>query len=169
DRAGVALRTRIDYALGNTALALGDVAAAIRHYDACLTSTAPGEPLAVIRRDAAINRRFAEEAARRPSSRPRSHERSSSPPNRPKESSLDNGKPPLGPLSEAPPPGAGSQATATTGRHGPGGARGIGPATPKAGSPEVRLATALENIREAKHHRIEDESPPDREKDRIDW
>jgi Ca-activated chloride channel homolog len=169
DRAGVALRTRIDYALGNTALALGDVAAAIRHYDACLASTAPGEPLAAIRRDAAINRRFAEEAARRPSSRPRPDEGSSLPPDRPKEPSLTNGKPPLGPLSEAPPPDVGSQATATTGRRGPGGARGTGPAPPKAGSPEGRLATALENIREAKHHRIEDESPPDREKDRMDW
>ena len=169
DRAGAALRTQIDYALGNTALALGDVAAAIRRYDACLASTAPGEPLAAIRRDAAINRRFAEEAAQRPSSRPRPDEGSSSPPDRPKEPILTNGKPPLGPLSEAPPPGAGSQATATTGRHGPGGARGTGPAPPKAGSPEGRLATALENIREAKHHRIEDESPPDREKDRMDW
>ena len=42
ERAGPGLRTKIDYALGNTSLALGDVAAALRHYDACLASTVRG-------------------------------------------------------------------------------------------------------------------------------
>ena len=69
-RADAGLRTKIDYALGNTALALGDLAAAIRHYDDCLASTVAGAELDVVRRDAAINREFAEEQARRSPSPP---------------------------------------------------------------------------------------------------
>ena len=57
------LRIKIDYALGNTALALGDIPAAIRSYDDCLASTARGAVLDAVRRDAAINRRFALEQA----------------------------------------------------------------------------------------------------------
>ena len=67
ERAGPGLRTKIDYALGNTSLALGDVAAALRHYDACLASTVRGAPFDAVRRDAAINRQFAVEQGARPS------------------------------------------------------------------------------------------------------
>ena len=63
DRARTALRTKIDYALGNTALVLGDVAGAVEHYDNCLASTAAGAGLDVVRQDAAINRQFALEQA----------------------------------------------------------------------------------------------------------
>ena len=62
-RADGSLRTKIDYALGNTALALGDIPGAIRSYDDCLASTAGGAALDAVRRDAAINRRFALEQA----------------------------------------------------------------------------------------------------------
>ena len=53
------LRTKIDYALGNTALVEGDIAGAIQSYDQCLASTAAGEAMDAVRRDAAINRQFA--------------------------------------------------------------------------------------------------------------
>ena len=59
ERADLSLRTKIDYALGNTALAEGDIPGAIRSYDDCVASTAPGAALEAVRRDAAINRRFA--------------------------------------------------------------------------------------------------------------
>ena len=61
-----ALRTKIDYALGNTALGLGDVPAAIAAYDSCIASTARGAELDVVRRDAAINREFAHKHAQSP-------------------------------------------------------------------------------------------------------
>ncbi len=41
-RASPILRIKIDYALGNTALALGELAAAIKSYDDCLSTTAGG-------------------------------------------------------------------------------------------------------------------------------
>ena len=63
-RADAGLRTKIDFALGNTALALGDVAGAVEHYDRCLGSTASGPGLDDVRRDAAINREFAIEQAK---------------------------------------------------------------------------------------------------------
>ena len=59
ERAGSFLRTKIDYALGNTALAEGDIPGAIRSYDECVASTAQARRLEAVRRDAAINRRFA--------------------------------------------------------------------------------------------------------------
>jgi Ca-activated chloride channel family protein len=59
DGAGGALRTKIEYALGNTALLLADVAGAVDHYDNCLSSTAVGPGLDLVRNDAAINRLYA--------------------------------------------------------------------------------------------------------------
>ena len=58
ERADAFLRTKIDYALGNTALAEGDIPGAIRSYDECVASTAPGAALEAVRRDAAINRKI---------------------------------------------------------------------------------------------------------------
>lgn len=57
DRAGSnpSLRARIDFALGNTALALGDVPNAIEHYDRCLKTA--DDP--ALRDNATVNRRFA--------------------------------------------------------------------------------------------------------------
>jgi Ca-activated chloride channel family protein len=58
-RANEALRIKIDYALGNATLLVGDAEAALRHYDDCLAATTPGTELDQIRRDAAINRQVA--------------------------------------------------------------------------------------------------------------
>ena len=67
--AGAALRTKIDYALGNTAAALGMLAEAIQHYDDCIASTAVGPGLDDVKRDAVINRAFVIEHAKRARSR----------------------------------------------------------------------------------------------------
>jgi Ca-activated chloride channel family protein len=66
-RADDALRTKIDYAMGNTALAMGDVPAAIAAYDACINSTARGAELDAVRRDATTNRDFALQHVQSPS------------------------------------------------------------------------------------------------------
>ena len=50
---------RLTNALGNTALVEGDIAGAVRSYDECVGSTARGAALEAVRRDAAINRKFA--------------------------------------------------------------------------------------------------------------
>jgi Ca-activated chloride channel family protein len=150
-RAGPALRTRIDYALGNTSLALGDIAGAIRHYDACIVSTAAGIGLDEVRRDAAINRRFAEESAQKspapsggegePSGTPRSH---------PPGSKRGDGASP-----EARPPASdpGSSGRDSAGGH------SAEPSRSPSGTPEQRLDEALRRIRDARQQR-EDESPP---------
>ena len=65
--ADYSLRTKIDFALGNTALALGDIPAAIASYDDCVTSTVRGAGLDDVRSDAAINRDFAYKQAQSPS------------------------------------------------------------------------------------------------------
>jgi len=54
------LRTKIDFALGNTALANGDLLQALAHYDECLASAEPGRSMTAVRSDAAENRRYAE-------------------------------------------------------------------------------------------------------------
>ncbi len=64
ERADADLRTKIDYALGNTALTLGDLTAAVKHYDDCLGSTTRGPLYDAIRRDAALNRQYAEEQSK---------------------------------------------------------------------------------------------------------
>jgi Ca-activated chloride channel family protein len=161
ERADAALRTKIDYALGNTALALGDIPAAIRHYDDCLASTARGEALDAVRRDAAVNRRFAEDQAKRPSTPPPGDEKSSPPPDRPRARDAqgkgsDRGDPSA---KSAPPPhgGGGSPDAPPLDRRRAGGAGGAGENTPRPGSPEERLDAALEQIREAKRRRLPEE------------
>src|SRR5512135_245529 len=172
-RADARLRTKIDYALGNTALALGEVAEAIRHYDACLASTVLDADLDAVRRGAAINRRFAaEESARRPSAPPEPSSGSGSRPDRPR---APGPNPNGDESSKSSPPGAESETPVPpedfppSGRRGPGGAGGD-VTDPRHGSPEDRLAEALDNIREAKRRRLPDEPPPDEEgDDREDW
>jgi Ca-activated chloride channel homolog len=166
ERASRHMRTKIDYALGNTALALGDPLGAIRHYDACLASTAPGPDLVAVRRDAAINRRFAEEQARRPPAPPDPDRASKAPPDRPKPQEPGGRGEDRGPSGPQAP--GGSRDPATSDRRGPGGAGGTGPAPPRPGSPEARLAAALDDIRDARRRRIADEVPP-ADEDRKDW
>ena len=165
------LRIKIDYALGNTALALGGRDEAIRFYDACLASTATGEELDAVRADAAVNREFAVHAApRRPSSAPPEGEkdRGNRPAPRPKPPPGSNAKPDPSkslPPGAIPPPGDDPASQ----HRGPGGAGGDA-TDPRPGSPEARLAEALDNIREAKRGRLGDQVPGEDEgDDRKDW
>lgn len=174
ERAGAALRTKIDFALGNTALTLGDVAAALGHYDDCLGSTARGVALDAVRRDAAINRRFAEQQARQPSAPPESEQNPSdqNPRDRRPKGQQGEGS---GSQSHSQSPGQGgsqgesAQDSTGAGRRGPGGAGGAGAAPPGPGSPEERLASALKNLREARDHRRIDDELPAADEHRRDW
>jgi Ca-activated chloride channel family protein len=161
-RAGEALRTKIDFAQGNTALALGDVTGAIAHYDACLASRSPGSDLDAVRRDAAENRKFAVESARRSVPSSEGGEGSSPAPK--------SGRPPSeGPDQDRAQRGStGAEASqdvmnagqSRPGRRGPGGAGGSGPAPPEPGSPEEQLESALERVRESRRHRLPEPPPP---------
>ena len=166
ERADAGLRTRIDFALGNSALARGDIPGALRDYDACLASRTPGT--AAVRRDALANRRFAEQLARDPAAGREGGNRSgpSTPkgprpqvPGAAKEAADASAPTPEGGPSGSPPPGT----------RGAGGAGGGGPAPPRAGSPEARLADALDRIRAARQRRLAAEPPPAEDADRKDW
>lgn len=172
-----ALRTRIDYALGNTALALGEVPGAIVSYDSCIASTARGEGLDSVRSDAAVNREFAYQQAQTPSV-PQGQG--------PEDSSSARG--PNGRRSRERPPGGeepsaggddengpsaggagGEDSSDKEGRNRPrkrrrfGGAGGSRTTPPGASgeSPEDRLDAALDDIRSAQEsRRLPDEPPP---------
>jgi Ca-activated chloride channel family protein len=175
------LRTKIDFALGNTALALGKLAEAIAHYDDCLASTAPGADLDEVRRQAAANRKFVEDLARRTPPAPeggkdparapdadtgadRPEPRPSDQPDRPQVADPSNAaSQPGGPENPGGP--------IPSGLRGPGGAGGSGPAPPRPapGSPEARLARALKNVREARRQRIDEPAPAKVSRDLKDW
>jgi Ca-activated chloride channel family protein len=184
ERAGSFLRTKIDYALGNTALAGGDIPGAIRSYDDCLASSAPGAALNAVRRDAAINRQFALEQPQSPSlpqsndSGDRSDHRN--PDQRKSPHRQAGGQPSDGqPESDQGSGGSSPEAEGQDDRARPpssrrriGGAGG-GRTTPPGAlgnSPEDRLDAALENIRAAQSRRLPDEDPPQSvPDDRKDW
>ncbi len=166
------LRTKIDYALGNTSLALGDIAGAIAHYDDCMNSTAKGPGLDIVKQDAAINRKFAEERSRNPSMPPDPDKEDSNGAKQPRQRKQQGGNdddmdapdPQGGQSPDSPPPGSSSPNKGA----GAGGAGGGGPNPPRPGSPEARLAAAVENIKEARKGRLEEEtSAPER--DKLDW
>jgi Ca-activated chloride channel family protein len=183
-----ALRTKIDYALGNTALALGDLEAAIASYDDCLASTARGAALDIVRKDAAINRQFAleqrqspalpqgESSGDRPQSERPERRRPGSRRRGPDDSGLD-GEPDDGQGSRGTNPEAGSEGAEN--RQGPGnsrrrigGAGGAGSAPPgsQGGSPDDRLDAALQQILASEGNRLPEEQPPtSRSDDRKDW
>ncbi|MDG3005086.1 VWA domain-containing protein [Paludisphaera mucosa] len=167
-RADAALRTKIDYALGNAAIGLGDLPNAVRHYDACLASTAPGEALDAVRSDAAINRRFALEQLQEAISRQDEpapddpSDRKDTPDGTPRggEAKPDDGPgdDPEGRSGDADP--SGGRETDRPSPRKRGGAGGDDP-SPPGGSPDARLDDALEQIRDARRRRLPDEPPPD--------
>jgi len=155
-RAGRGLRARIDFALGNTALALGEPAVAIRSYDSCLASAGRTNALAAVRRDAELNRAFAVAQAPRAPTAGGEGDPGGRPPGRRPEPKGDRGGP--GPGAG---PGQSPAPSPPTGRRGAGGAGGGGPAPPtgRAGeSPEDQLEHALDDVRDARRRRIPD--PP---------
>jgi Ca-activated chloride channel family protein len=164
DRGDAGLRTKVDFALGNTAVALGDIPTALRHYDACLASPVPGPVFDAVRRDAAINRRFVAQLTQPPPDTPKEsggHSRASRDP--PAATKSDVERSPSAPGSAGVPPDA-PPAGAPRG----GGAGGTRP-SPAGGTPEARLAAALEHVREARRLRLPDVPPPASDDDRKDW
>jgi Ca-activated chloride channel family protein len=178
-RAGPLLQTKIDYALGNASLALGEIAVAIRAYDDCLASTASGEQVEQVRRDAAINRKFAAEQAESPaiadSENPDGPSRSPrrtgrrGPDPRP---DGDDTSPDAQPDSSEGGAGANPEGGDQDERNRPpnrrrrtGGAGGAGKGQEgyRGDTPDDRLDAALEHIREAaESRRLPEELPPDR-------
>ncbi len=184
ERASSFLRTKIDYALGNTALAEGDIPGAIRSYDECVGSTARGAALDAVRRDAAINRTF---ALAQPQSLSVPQDDNSD--NRSKSQNRDRRKGPErqgngdgqspegGPESDsgsggASPEAQGDRPNRPAGRRRMGGAGGgrTGPSGARGDTPDDRLDAALEHIRDAQNRRLPDEDPPvSANDDRKDW
>lgn len=175
EHADAALATKIDYALGNTALALRDVAGAIAAYDSCIASTATGKDLDAVRQDAAINREFAVQQAQSPAilQEPGADEPS---PSRPGGRRSPDRRP--GGDEPSPESDSGDEASAGTpgsdqnsqqdGRErirrrrrasASGGGRNTPPGA-EGGTPEDRLDAALANLRDAQARRLPDESPP---------
>jgi Ca-activated chloride channel family protein len=169
DRADAGLRAKIDYALGNTSVALGEVSEALRQYDACLASRVPGPAFEAVRRDAAINRRFAAQLARdRPDGpkegrgRPRADRGPSA------ATKSDGERSPSASGSVAPAPAGVPPDALRPGVRRNGGAGGTRP-SPPGGTPESRLAAALEHVRDARRLRLPDVPPPASSDERKDW
>jgi Ca-activated chloride channel homolog len=186
ERADIYLRTKIDYAIGNTAIAEGDIPGAIRSYDECLASTARGAALDAVRRDAAINRSFALEQPQSlaaPEDNRTGNGSQSRKPDRkrsPKAPGAGDSKSSEGePESDPGNAGAngendvqGDRNRPPTSRRRMGGAGGGRTSPPGEGgdSPDDRLDAALEHIRAAQSNRIPDEEPPAAANDdRKDW
>jgi Ca-activated chloride channel family protein len=183
------LRTKIDYALGNTALAQGAIREAIGSYDQCIASTAPGAALDAVRNDARINRAFAyeqearslaaeQEAGSEAPPRSRRPDRLRAPdetPGRAGESSA--GQPETGASAggggsedDTRKP-AGREGSPRSGRRfgGAGGSRS-GSAGAPGETPEDRLDAALDEIHAAQARRLPEEEPPaSTGDDRRDW
>ena len=181
------LRTKIDYALGNTALLLGDVPAAIASYDDCLESTATGAGLDTVRADARANRRYALEQPRPPaisqddssgdppkSERPerrrnsnRRNDNGDSPDDQPETGQGGGGANP-----ESDPNADGENKRPNPRRRragGAGGGRSTAPGT-QGDSPDDRLDAALDHIHAAQSRRLPDDPPPaTANDDRRDW
>ena len=169
--ADLSLKTRIDYALGNTSLGLGDVASALKHYDHCLASTANGPEIEEVRRDAALNKQFAEQQSRRSLAPPDDDDESArdQPDARKPGGDPPNSSTPHGQDAENRIPDGAASNQPPSGRRGPGGAGGSGPAPPTPGSPGDRLAKALENVREARRSRLDETPISDNADNRKDW
>jgi Ca-activated chloride channel homolog len=175
DRADAGLAIKIDYALGNTYLAIGEISEALAHYDACLASTLPGAVYDGVRLDASANREFAAARLKPPPEKPESSGANPDVPKKPDRSSKslkkDRGD---SDSADSPPPsipGEGSKdgSSSSTGARGAGGAGGGGQAPPKAGSPDARLDAALEDVRDARRQRPPDALPPSVNGSGKDW
>jgi len=161
DRANPALRAKVDYALGNVALAMGQVPAAIGHYEACLA----GE-IGPVRRNAAINLRFAR--AQSPKTEAGRDDGPGPAPDRPDRDPDSPGDAPKSPGPAS--PGAGAPAGGDpSGRRGDGGAGGDGVDARPPGSPASRLAEALEAARGARRARLPEVPPPGPDSEIKDW
>jgi Ca-activated chloride channel homolog len=186
ERADLYLRTKINYAIGNSALAEGDIPGAIRSYDECLASTARGAALDAIRRDAAINRSFVLEQPQSlaapqddrsgdgSQSRKPDRKRSSKTPGggekQSSEAEPESDPANAGANGENDTRGDRNRPPASRRRMGGAGGGRTSPPEERGDSPDDRLDAALEHIRAAQSNRIPDEEPPvSANDDSKDW
>ncbi len=173
DLADESLRIKIDYALGNVAVALGQYREAIEHYEACLSSKLAGLAFDAIRRDAAINREFAlrrlKVSPAAPEASPNQKPPDQEPGRRPPEDQGKDGS------TAPPPPEGGALGTPhdvgreVVGSRRTGGGGGTAMGAQRSGSPADRLAEALDRIREARDSRPGLPVIPPASEDRKDW
>ncbi|WP_337173622.1 VWA domain-containing protein [Paludisphaera sp.] len=174
EHAGPALRAKIDFAIGNAAVGLGDLPGAVRSYDACLASTARGEGPDAVRADAAENRRFVLERLQAATAERDEPDDSGGDEDRPdgtksRGDATPEDAPGDGPDGRPPDsPGEGEPTDRPSPRQS-GGAGGDAPAPPGA-SPDDRLDAALDQIRDARRRRLPDQPPPESPRgDGKDW
>ncbi len=165
--ANEALQTKVDFAIGNTSVALGDLTSALRHYDLCMASTVNGQEYEAIRQDARINRQFAEQLASSALEEEVGGEPGGDAPGQEPDSSSGDSPEPAS-LEEEPESkleDSSNSIRSTT----KGGAGGSGSREPPPGTPERRLADALESIKEAKDRRLPPPPPPLESGDQKEW
>lgn len=171
ERADDVLRAKIDYALGNVAVATGRYKESLARYDECLASGADGPAVVAVKRDARANRRYAERLIPPPTTpetdgnqrAPDPKTRPDAPPPNPAPGQGEDGP-------EAPPqipPPDGSSGGSSGGRSNPTG----GATEPRSGSPEERLGAMLREVRKGQAASREgtEPPPPRSDTDRKDW
>jgi Ca-activated chloride channel homolog len=179
ERADAGLRTKIDYALGNALLCLGDLNGAVRAYDECVASTARGPGLDAVRSDAAVNRQFAIEKLQSALAQEKEDEPERGPSqkqkNRPSPPRQSDAREDDGPGDSTSGEGRGDEGDQDSGRPrnskvgGAGGASRRPPGTSDT-PPGDRLDAAVDQIREAQSRRIPEEPPADESRtDHKDW
>ncbi len=153
-RAGTVLTVKLDFALGNVALRLGDPTEAIEHYSNCLNSLAGGSELDSVRTDAVINKRFAEDLLKNPTPNPSDQEGSADPSESPDSKANQRKSQP----SDNPNSGSGERK--------PQGGEDSPPS-----SPDSRLKAAIRAAqRNREAFRVPDEAPPRPNSDgQKDW
>jgi len=178
-RGDATLSIKIDYAMGNTLLAMGDLTEAVARYDACLATTLGGPALDAVRLDAAANREFAVRRLQSPTNSPESE--GSNPPGSkksrpsprpsPKGPGDRDGAEPSEPVSPKADGNEGPQGNSANppASRASGGGGGSGPAPPPADSPEARLNAALDQIRESRTWRPPDPLPSGSKGVGKDW
>jgi Ca-activated chloride channel family protein len=189
EHADPTLRTKIDYALGNTSLALADIEGAIASYDECLASTARAAGLDAVRRDAAINRKFAleqrqtpalpqtEKSGGRPESerpgRRKAGNRQRAPDATPETQPDDHqgaGAGGAGPEADSEGDAEQKKGRVRRNRTAGAGRESSTPGQARGDSPDDRLDAALERMRAAQARRLPEELPPaSNAVDHRDW
>ena len=162
-KAETSFRSKIDYALGNVSLRLGDPASAVDYYAKCLEDAHGEARFESMRQDARINKEFAESLLKQPQAdtvadppNPGSH------PDSPKPSGKDPG-PPQDPQPDSrqpsPPAGNGSKS------------QGKDSKSESKSSPDQRLSEAIQAVNRARSaFRFQEYPPPNPASDgRKDW
>ncbi len=168
ESADPSLRARIDYALGNVAVARGHYPEALKHYDDCLKSSAEG--LDPVKADAAINREFARKQVP-PPPQPQPDEDGD------RDGRGDRGKTPKSPGPKddtSPGPGDPANPPPNPGTNPPPSATKADPKSEpppqKAESPESDLDRMLDDVKKARQGRLDVPPPPaSADNGRKDW